>query len=329
MTSVASRIVLVTGLSGAGKATIMHVLEDLGFEAIDNPPLDLLDALAGRGVAKLAIGIDSRTDGFDPMEVIAAAKALRAAAGGRVDLVFATADDAVLLRRFTETRRRHPLARDGRVAEGIASERDLLAPLRNGADLVIDTSALPPGGLRRLVEERLAPGDGTLALTLVSFAFPRGLPPDADLVFDARFLKNPHYDPTLRSLTGRDAPVRAFVAGDPDYAEFAARVFELIKLVLPRFVREGKSYATVAVGCTGGRHRSVTLVEDLARRLGSTGASALSCPDRTVRPAANQIAGIRITLLHRELQPSEPVPDSGTGEPNSPPADAPTPEHAG
>ncbi len=293
------RVVLVTGLSGAGKASIMHVLEDLGFEAVDNPPLMLLDTLIQRGHGRLAVGIDARTDGFDPCALIDAVGRHRAR-GQRIDLVFATADDAALLRRFTATRRRHPLAHAGRVAEGITAERAVTATLRRAADLVLDTTDLPTPALRRQVEERLSLDAAVrLSLTLVSFAFPTGLPPEADMVFDARFLKNPHYDPHLRELTGLDEAVAHHVRQDPDYIVFIAAIEALLGLVLPRFVREGKTYATVAIGCTGGRHRSVSLIEDLARRMRATLMS-----DQT----------IRIAVMHRGLDTLTSDPDPGRPE---------------
>ena len=275
------RTVLVTGLSGAGKASIMHVLEDLGFEAVDNPPFILLDTLVGRGRGNLAIGVDTRTDGFDPPALLEAIERQRAR-GQRIDLVFATADDAVLLRRFTATRRRHPLATSGRVIDGIDAERHMTASLRDAADLILDTTDMPAPSLRRQVEERLSIDPACrLSLTLVSFAFPSGLPPEADMVFDARFLKNPHYDPHLRERTGLDETVARYVRQDPDYRPFINSIEGLLRLVLPRFVREGKTYATVAIGCTGGRHRSVCLVDELARRMRAT----VMSDDKTIQIA--------------------------------------------
>ena len=274
----------------------MHVLEDLGFEAVDNPPLMLLDALIRRSRGNLAIGIDARTDGFEAPALIGAIERHRNA-GHRIDLLFATADDAALLRRYTATRRRHPLATGGRVVEGIAAERVMTASLRDAADLIVDTTDVPTPSLRRQVEERLSIEAGCrLSLTLLSFAFPAGLPPEADMVFDARFLKNPHYDPHLRDMTGLDEPVARYVRQDADYCRFVGSIEDLLRMVLPRFVREGKAYATVAVGCTGGRHRSVSLIEDLARRMRAT----LMGDDKT----------IRIAVLHRGLdtEPAGVVP---------------------
>lgn len=283
-----TRVVVVTGLSGAGKSSILRALEDLGYEAVDNPPLHLLEELVARSEAALAVGVDARTRGFDAAGVLATLARLRLNPALRPELVYAWADEGALLRRFTETRRRHPLALLGRVSDGIAAETALTRPLREAADLVLDTTELPLPALRRLVEQRFggdpggAPG---MLVSLVSFAFPSGLPREADMVFDARFLRNPHYVPELRPGTGLDAPVAAYVEADPDFCPFLDRVRAVLDLVLPRFVQEGKKYATVAVGCTGGRHRSVLLAERLAAYLGRSA-------DRN---------GWRVAVTHREL----------------------------
>jgi len=274
-------VVLVTGLSGAGKLSVLRALEDLGFETVDNPPLSIVAELASDGSADgantpLAIGVDARSRGFRAAEVIAAVQALRARPGLDVCLVFVTAEAAVLLRRFSETRRRHPLAPGGplgsRVDEGIAREAELLAPLREAADLLVDTSDLPLPDLRRLIDRRFRPdGAAGMAIGVMSFGYPRGLPRDADLVFDVRFLRNPHYDPVLRPLTGRDAPVAAHVEADPDFGAFWDRMTDLLALLLPRYVADGKKYLTVAFGCTGGRHRSVLVAERLSAHLAGQG----------------------------------------------------------
>jgi UPF0042 nucleotide-binding protein len=264
-------VVLVTGLSGAGKASILAALEDCGFETVDNPPLPLLPELAGRAGPRLAMGVDARSRGFDAQAVLAALERLRQQGERRVELVYATAEEDVLLRRYTETRRRHPLAPAGRVVDGIAAEIALTAPLKVAADLVVDTSDLPLRGLRTLIERRYGRPDQPMAIGLVSFAYPRGLPREADLVFDLRWLRNPHDDPDLRPLTGLDPAVAAHVAADPDFPEFFARMAGLVDVLLPRFVAEGKKYATIALGCTGGRHRSVATVQKLAAHLGSNG----------------------------------------------------------
>jgi len=283
VSGVRQRVVLVSGLSGAGKSSILRTLEDLGYEAVDNLPLPLIEDVVARGDRWLAIGVDSRTSGFCPEIALETLSRMRLDPGLRPELVYAWADEAALLRRYTETRRRHPMAPAGRVIDGIAAEEALTASLRLAADLVVDTSELPPPALRRLIEQRFGPEEGQrgLVVSLVSFAYPAGLPREADLVLDARFLRNPHYDATLRPRTGLDPEVGAYVEADPDYSAFYAMVFDLLGLLLPRFVQEGKKYATVAIGCTGGRHRSVHLVERIAAQLAE--------------------AGWQVTRTHREL----------------------------
>ena len=298
------RVVLVSGLSGAGRASILRALEDLGYEAVDNPPLTLTEELVSRAERPLAIGLDARSRGFDPAAVLDTLDRLRCKADLRPELVFAWADESALLRRFTETRRRHPLAPGGRVSDGIALEVALTSPLREAADLVIDTSEMPLPGLRRLIDERFAVAAANqlgLMVTLTSFGYPQGLPREADLVFDARFLRNPHYDPVLRPRTGRDPEVAAYVEADPDFATFFAQIEAMLALLLPRFVQEGKKYVTVAVGCTGGRHRSVRIVEKLAERLGKGNGVLLD------RRAGLDSTGWQVTVMHRELARNETV----------------------
>jgi UPF0042 nucleotide-binding protein len=283
------RVVLITGLSGAGKGSMLHVFEDLGFETVDNPPLGLLENLVIGSERNFAVGVDARTRGFDPQAVLDALAHLRARPGLRPDLIYAWANETALLRRYTELRRRHPMATHGRISDGIAAEERATASLRAAADLVIDTSNLSLAALRRMIEQQFgtepgACGQAGLTVTLMSFAFPAGLPPDADMVLDARFLRNPHYEPLLRPLTGLDPTVGAFVEADPDYKRFEQSVAGLLDLLLPRFVQEGKKYATVAIGCTGGRHRSVHTTEKLATHLRS--------------------GGWRVTINHRELSRS-------------------------
>jgi RNase adapter protein RapZ len=289
------RVVLVTGLSGGGKGSILRALEDVGYEAVDNPPLPLLGDLLARSEAPLAVGIDARTRGFDADAVLDTLSRLRANPGLQPELVFTWADEATLLRRYTETRRRHPLSPQGRVADGIVAEQALTAALREHADVVIDTSDLPLPELRQQIERHFgADGSaGRLAVSLVSFSYARGLPREADLVFDARFLRNPHYDPILRSRTGLDPAVGAFVAADADYPRFFATLTELIALLLPRFVQEGKKYTTITIGCTGGRHRSVYLVEQLGVWLASWAAGGTA--------GGTQSCDWHVTVSHREL----------------------------
>jgi RNase adapter protein RapZ len=291
-------IVLVTGLSGGGKASILRALEDVGFEAVDNPPLAMLSEMVTRTDNNLAIGVDARTLGFDAESVLHTIVCLRADNTLRVELVYAWADDATLIRRYTESRRRHPLAPHAPVTEGIARETTLTASLREQADLVLDTTDLPIAHLRRMVEQHFGPHTKTnpaaMTVSLMSFAYPQGLPREADLVFDARFLRNPHYDPILRVKTGLDPDVGAYVEADPDFKNFFVRIVELLDLILPRFVQEGKKYATITIGCTGGRHRSVHLVEKLANHITCRG--QLWAEGQSAAPPM-----WRVFVTHREL----------------------------
>ncbi|MFN8927670.1 MAG: RNase adapter RapZ, partial [Rhodospirillales bacterium] len=261
------RVVLVTGMSGAGLSTAAKVMEDLGYEAVDNLPLGLVGALveqtAGSG-RPLAVVVDSRNRTFTADALVGVLDALRRVPDREVRLLVLDATDEVLQRRFTETRRRHPLAVDRPVVDGIAHERAILGPLRDHADVTIDTSDLAMPDFRRIVQGhfRLGAARG-LSVFVQSFSFKLGLPREADLVFDVRFLRNPHYDPVLRPMTGRDAPVADYVAADPDFEGFWTRLTALIGPLLPRYAQEGKSYLTIAVGCTGGRHRSVYTTERL------------------------------------------------------------------
>ncbi len=278
------RVVLVTGLSGAGKASVLRALEDLGFEAIDNPPLRLMDLLLAPDQAggPLAIGLDARQPSFDAKAAEALIEKLSSRPDLDLSLVFLIAEDEVLLRRYTETRRRHPLAPQGRVADGIARERVLLAPLGAIADVVIDTSTLAPSDLRAMIEAQYGfSNHAAMTIGVVSFSYARGLPREADLVFDVRFLRNPHYVRELRPLTGLDRAVDAYVAEDADFGTFWGRMTGLLDALLPRYVREGKKYLTIAFGCTGGRHRSVAIAERMTAHL--------------------KQAGWRATVAHREL----------------------------
>ncbi|MBN8520398.1 MAG: RNase adapter RapZ [Alphaproteobacteria bacterium] len=266
------RIVIVTGLSGSGMSSALKCLEDLGYEVFDNFPLSLVDALIqdqnapGRPVA---IGIDTRSRGFDSQGIANLAQVNQAR------ILFVTCDENVLQKRFSETRRRHPLATDRPVSAGIKKELTLLHPLRDLAHLIIDTSDLSIHDLRRIISGHFG---GTspqgLTVTVLSFGFKFGIPREADMLFDLRFLKNPHWEPDLRPLTGLDAKVGEYVASDPDYARFLRDVQTLLAPLIPRFSAEGKSYLTLAVGCTGGRHRSVYTAEKLTQWLKEQGISA-------------------------------------------------------
>lgn len=260
------RIILVTGMSGAGRTSTLHIFEDIGFEAVDNLPLSLLSDLV-RGTASgkaLAIGVDIRTRDFAGDAFARELASLREAADGSVTTIFLDCDDDVLIKRYTETRRRHPLADDRPLADGIELERRLLDSVRHRADLVIDTSQSSPWHLKRQLTDRFS-RDGTMGLgiCITSFSFRRGLPREADLVFDVRFLRNPHYQLSLRPLTGRDSRVGNYIGEDGDFATFMDNLTGMLDLLLPRFEAEGKSYLTIAIGCTGGRHRSVFVAERL------------------------------------------------------------------
>jgi len=271
----ADHLLIVTGMSGAGRSSCLKVLEDLDFEAVDNLPLPLLERMLRleEGLERdLAVGMDTRTRAFDPARLTALLDSVKASPRLDAGLVFFDCDDDVLQRRFTETRRRHPMAADRPVGDGIAHERKLLAPLKTTADLVIDTSQMTLPELRRLLTGHFGGRDtGRLALSVVSFSFRKGVPREADLVFDVRFLRNPHYIETLAALTGRDPEVQRFVEADPGFADFFERLSGLMRFLLPRFAAEGKSYLTVAIGCTGGQHRSVFLAERLAETLRDDG----------------------------------------------------------
>ena len=279
------RVVIVTGLSGAGKTLALKALEDLGWEAVDNLPLSLVASLVrpGDGVPRpLAMGVDIRTRDFGVEPVIATIDRLMAESDLDVRLLFLDCSDDVLCRRFTETRRRHPLATDRPLVDGIRHERGLVSPLLARADLVIDTTDQPPGELKQILAGHFAlDGDRGLVVFVTSFAYRNGLPREADLVLDARFLANPHYVEGLRALTGKDAAVADYIAADPAFPNFMDSVTGLLEPLLPRFAAEGKSYLTIAVGCTGGRHRSVAIAERIASWLKGQGG--------------------RVELRHREL----------------------------
>ncbi len=258
----ASELVIVTGLNGAGMTSVLKNLEDLNFEVFDNFPLILVKSLLKDAPGRIAIGIDSRSREFKPAAVVKAAKDLKA------KLVFITCDDTVLQKRFTETRRRHPLAKDRPVKDGIRQERRMLFDLQSAADIVIDTSELSVHDLRHILEGYFASKQKSrLTIALKSFAFRYGIPREADIVLDVRFLKNPHWDKKLKPKTGLDKKVGAYIATDPAFKNFISDFKKLLKPLLPRYAEEGKSYLTIAIGCTGGRHRSVYVAEQLKKWL--------------------------------------------------------------
>lgn len=275
-------ILLVSGLSGAGKSTALKTLEDMGWEVVDNLPLLLLDRLLDAPLPEgaedegrpLAFGIDSRTRGFDAAGIVKRIKKLRMNDDFDVGTLFLDCGGAELARRYSETRRRHPLAQDRPAADGIARERELMEPLRRWADHMIDTTNLAVNGLQQEVRSRFGLGKVTEpALSILSFGFARGLPRNADLVFDMRFLLNPHWDKDLRPLTGLDPAVAAHIAEDPAYESIVGQIEKLLLTLLPRYHEEGKAYVTIAFGCTGGRHRSVHVAERVAQTLRQAGFS--------------------------------------------------------
>jgi len=288
------KVVLVTGMSGAGRTSALKGLEDLGYEAVDNLPLSLLGnlirppepVLAARPVRPLAIGVDIRTRDFVVEAFMDELDRLVDDHIYELRTLFLDCDDSVLIQRFTETRRRHPLDSGRAVPDMIDLERRMLAPLRARADVVIDTSDLNPWEMRQQLGDYFSPDlHAGLRIFVTSFAYPHGMPREADLVFDVRFLRNPHYDPALRPLTGEDAPVQDAIREDPDFESFFDNLRRMLEILLPRYEMEGKSYLTIAIGCTGGRHRSVFV----ARRLSDAMAAE----------------GWNVRLRHRELQPGD------------------------
>ncbi|HVQ59428.1 MAG TPA: RNase adapter RapZ [Solirubrobacterales bacterium] len=266
-------LVVITGHSGAGKSEAIAAFEDGGYFCVDNLPPRMIESLGelfrhkGSGVERAAIVSDVRGgEYFDGLlQVIDDLDA----DGLKPTVLFLEADEETLLDRYKETRRRHPLAPEGRIVDGIRAEREMLAPLRERADVVMDTTDLSGGELRRRIAEEMLGREegGKLALTLLTFGFKNGPPRDADLTLDVRFLPNPHYDDQLRPLTGQDKEVRAYVESGTQAGEFYGRLLPLLEFLVPAYVAEGKSHLTIAVGCTGGRHRSVTVAERIRRDL--------------------------------------------------------------
>ena len=292
------RILLVTGMSGAGKSTVLNTLEDMGWEVVDNLPFQLLDRLlatqAPAGISNerpLALGIDSRTRGFGAQAIIDRVKSMNERRENNISVLFMDCSGAELERRYSETRRRHPLALDRPAADGIARERELVAPLRQWAAHVVDTTSSTTNDLKQEIRTRFSDwGNAGMSLAILSFGFSRGLPRNADLVFDMRFLQNPYWVEELRHLTGRNAQVSDYVRSDPAYEDAVSRIEGLLLTLLPRYKAEGKAYVTIAFGCTGGRHRSVHVAERVAAHLAS--------------------AGFTPTLSHRDVGDGteEPVP---------------------
>ena len=265
----------MTGPAGAGRSTAIGALEDLGFEAIDNLPLSFLPRLFAGGPLErpVVVGIDPRNREFSVERMLKALDELPAAAGEAPVLVFLDCDATTLMQRYSETRRRHPLSPHGSPSVGIERDLALLAPVRERADVLIDTRGMTPHELRAEMRRQFGKEEtrGELAVTLQSFSYKRGVPRGVDMVIDVRFLKNPHWNPELRPLDGRDLAVREFVERDPAHGPFYARLVDLLVFLLPAYRAEGKSYFGLGLGCTGGRHRSVALVEALAKTLAADG----------------------------------------------------------
>ncbi len=278
------RLVFVTGASGGGRTTALRALEDTGFETIDNLPMRFVPRLLVDGPPDhpLALGIDVRTRGFSVEGLLGVIDGLDDETRRVTELLFLDSRPDILARRYSETRRRHPLLPDESPLRGIEAEIALLAPLRARADILIDTSNLTIHDLKAEIRRWLgAEGPGALGVTVQSFSYKRGVPSDTDLVFDVRFLRNPHWEPALRPLTGQSREVSQYVAEDPRYEEFVVRVTGLVGFLLPAYADEGKTHLSIGFGCTGGRHRSVALTETLAKTLAD--------------------AGWQVSIRHREL----------------------------
>lgn len=280
------QLIIVTGLSGAGKSAALHAFEDVGFHAVDNLPLTMIESLIDDTSAQdaprpLVIGVDSRTLHFSPEKFVDVQARLRTRSDIRLHVLFMDASDDVLTKRFSETRRPHPLSEGKLLRAAIQQERDLMTVVREHIDGILDTSSRTSAETRRIILRRFAKESDDLIVTFMSFGFAHGTPRDADLVFDVRFLRNPHYVPELRPLTGRDDEVANYVRADDAFSPFLDRVKDLLAFLMPRYQAEGKAYLTIAFGCTGGQHRSVATVEAVAGQMA--------------------VNGLAVNLYHREL----------------------------
>ena len=287
------RLLLVTGMSGAGKSTVLDALEDMGWDCVDNLPTDLLESFvhgereARQGVP-VAVGMDVRSRGFDPQALPGLIHSIQ---GVTPEILYLDCAGAELIRRYDETRRRHPLAPDRPAEDGIARERGATAPLRQIADTVLDTTDFTPAKLRDELLRRYGGEIDQPVITVASFGFARGISRTADLVFDMRFLDNPHWDPELRELTGLDEGVGAHIEKDPAFAAAFERIRDLLLDLLPRYAAQGKSYVNIAFGCTGGRHRSVFVAEKIAEALRAGGFSPTVLHRNLGSRAAEMIEG--------------------------------------
>ncbi len=282
MEAQAKQVLLITGLSGAGKTTAIKTMEDIGWETVDNFPIRLVNNLLDTPLPSsrdnidppLAIGFDSRTRGFEPAKLIDRIKSLQKNKNYLISTLYLDCTDDELERRYSETRRRHPLALDRPAKEGIAFERSELEPLKRWADLIIDTSTLSSNDLQHRIRQQFAIEDtGKTVVTITSFGFSRGLPNNIDLLFDVRFLNNPFWDENLKLMTGLDDQVSEYISRDPAYNDAMSRFEDMLKFLLPKYQDAGKSYVNVGIGCTGGRHRSVHVAEALSKNLHEAGFS--------------------------------------------------------
>ncbi len=286
-------LVLITGPSGAGRTTAIHALEDSGFEVIDNLPLSLIPALIDAPLEgrPLALGIDVRNRDFSIAQLIELIDSLNARPNVRSEVLYLDCAANALVRRYSETRRKHPISPEAPPLKGIEQELGLMVPIKARADILIDTTPLSPHDLKSEVRQWFGlDNDIAMGVSVQSFSYKRGLPRSVDMMFDCRFLQNPHWEEALRPQTGKDKPVQDFVRKDPSFEAFLDQVFQLVTLVLPQHAKEGRSHVSIAFGCTGGRHRSVTLAEALFDKLSS-------------------VEDWHLSVRHRELERAVPVPN--------------------